>query len=98
MQTRINILNKPGMLTDVDRKQPLQHMCEHCNFETCLDLSEPIKVFVYGTRMELPVQLYTRDVASFISWWTENVLPDLNGFSGFHNIKFELQAFELVND
>jgi len=96
MLEKINILNKLGMLTDEDRKARLQHGCEHFTFETCLDLSKPIKVIPYGTRQEFSVQEYSRDVSSFMVWWTNNVMKDLNGFSGFHNVKFELVNFKLV--
>jgi hypothetical protein len=46
---RINVLNKPGMLTDEDRKQPLEHGCDHFTFKSCLDLSEPVQIIPYGT-------------------------------------------------
>lgn len=41
---KINILNKPGFLTTEDRKETLQHNCDHIEFTTCLDLSEPVKM------------------------------------------------------
>ena len=94
---KINILNKVGLLTAEDRKAPLEHGCEYFTFKTCLDLSEPIKVIPYGRLDKYPFQEYSRDVASFICWWTHFVQKDLNGFSGFHNIKWELVGFELVS-
>jgi hypothetical protein len=93
---KINILNKLGFLTTEDRKEKLQHGCEHVTFETCLDLSQPIKVIPYGNSKELSIQLYSRDVASFICWWTHFIQKDLNGFSGFHNVQFELVGFVIV--
>ncbi len=92
----LNILNKKGLLSDEDRKAPLQHNCEHFKFETVLDLSEPIKVTPYGSSGgKYPLNYYSADVASFICWWTNFVMHDLNGFSGFHHIKFELIGFEV---
>jgi len=93
---KINILNKRGLLTDEDRKEILQHGCEWLTFETCLDLSEPIRVIPYGGSKKIGLQQYSRDVASFMCWWTHFVQRDLNGFSGFHNVKFVPVGFEIV--
>jgi hypothetical protein len=41
------------------------------------------------------VEVYSRDVASFISYWNYFVAKDLNGFSGFSHVKFELVGFQL---
>jgi hypothetical protein len=93
---KINILNKTGLLSDEDRKAPLSHGCNTFTFETCLDLSMPIKVIPHGTRNMYSLQEYSKDVASFICWWTLFVRKDLNGFSGFHHVQFELVGFEIV--
>lgn len=93
---KINILNKTGLLTDEDRKEPLQHGCNYFTFETCLDLSQPVKVIPYGDPTEVSLQNYTRDVANFICWWTHFVHKDLNGFSGFSHVKFEPVGFVVV--
>jgi hypothetical protein len=93
---RANILNKQEFLTKEERKQPLYHSCEHLQFETCLDLSEPIKVIPFGTTNKVSLEQYSKDVASFISWWTYFVRKDLNGFSGFHNVKFVPVGFTIV--
>jgi hypothetical protein len=71
--SRLNILNKVGLLTEEDRKEPLHHGCDWFTFKTCLDLSEPIKVIPYGTRTEVSLEMYSRDIASFICWWTHFV-------------------------
>lgn len=92
---KINILNKAGLLTAEDRKEKLQHGCDYFIFETCLDLSEPIKVIPYGNINEVSLQIYSRDVARFISWWTIFVFKDLNGFSGFNGVKFEPVGFKI---
>lgn len=95
---KTNILNKPGMLTDEDRKQPLEHGCNHFSFKTNLDLTEPIEVFPYGGvegGTVKTVDQYSQDVASFICWWTNFVMKDLNGFSGFSHVKFKLIGFTL---
>ena len=93
---KINILNKVGLLTAEDRKEKLQHGCEHFTFETCLDLSEPIKVIPYGNETKVSLQNYSRDIARFFCWWTHFVQKDLNGFSGFSNVKFEPVGFTVV--
>jgi len=92
---KINILNKVGMLTEEDRKQPLEHGCNHFTFKTCIDLSQPIKVIPYGVSKEQSFQAYSQDIASFMVWWTNFVMEDLNGFSGFSHVKFELEGFTL---
>lgn len=94
---KINILNKVGMLSDKDRKEPLSHGCDHFTFESCIDLSKGVKVIPYGSRDKFTVAQYTQDVATFFVWWTNMVLKDLNGFSGLCHVKFELVGFELVN-
>lgn len=93
---KINILNKQGMLTDLDRKEPLQHGCSYLTFETNLDLTEPIKIKPYGLAKEISAEKYSQDLASFFVWWKHFVMKDLNGFSGFSNVKFELIGFKLI--
>ncbi len=93
---KLNILNKQGMLTDTDRKEKLIHDCNWVSFYTNLDFTEPIKVVPFGDTKELPVELYSQDLASFMVWWTHFIMKDLNGFSGFGNVKFELVGFKLV--
>lgn len=93
--TNINIFGGEGYLTDEQRKKPLQHGCEHLTFESCIDLSKPIRVIPYGNSKECSLQQYSRDVASFFCWWTNNVHKDLNGFSGLHSAKFELVGFTI---
>ena len=94
---RINILNKSGFLTNEDRKEPLEHGCDFFTFKTNLELSEPIKVTPYGGYTEYSINQYSRDVASFICFWEHFVKKDLNGFPGFHNVKFELIGFKIIN-
>lgn len=91
----MNILNKNGFLTDEDRKESLVHGCNYFTFESCLDLSSGVKVIPYGSYSEYTVNQYSRDLASFMCWWDYFVKKDLNGFSGFHNVKFELVGFTL---
>lgn len=93
---RINILNYEGLLTDEDRKKPLEHTCDNFTFVSCLDLSQPIKVIPLGNSTEFTVDDYSRDVASFISWWSYFVKRDLNGFSGFYHTQFKLIGFTLI--
>lgn len=86
------------MLTDEDRKAPLEHGCNHVTFKTCLDLSEPVKVIPYGNPKAISLKNYTEDVMSFTAWWVHFVRKDLNGFSGFSHVKFELVGFEIVTE
>ena len=96
---KVNILNKTGLLTDEDRKAPLVHTCNYFTFETCLDLSEPIKVIPLSNKTDLvSLQAYSKDVCSFICWWSHFVKKDLNGFSGFSNVKFEPLGFKVIHD
>ena len=92
---RINILNKVGMLSDEDRKQPISHGCNYFRFESCVDLSSGVKVIPYGNRQMYSINDYSQDLASFMCWWTKFVMKDLNGFSGFSHVKFELVGFKL---
>jgi hypothetical protein len=94
---KINILNKVGMLTDEDRKQPLSRGCNYFSFETCVDLSIGVKVIPYGSALLYSVNNYSQDLASFMCWWNHFVMKDLSGFSGFSHVKFELVGFELVD-
>lgn len=93
---RINILNRQGLLTDEERKEPLIHNCQHFTFKTCLDLSQPIEVIPYGSSELYSLNDYSQDIANFIAWWTHFVRRDLNGFSGFHNVKFHPIGFKIV--
>ena len=45
---------------------------------------------------KISLQNYSKDVASFICWWTHFVKKDLNGFSGFSHVKFEPQGFDVI--
>lgn len=94
----INIFGGEGYLTDEQRKMPLEHGCESFTFKTCMDLSQPIEVTQYGIATKQPLSWYSTDIASFIAWWTRNVGESLNGFSGFHNVKFIPMGFTLVED
>lgn len=91
----MNILNKEGFLTAKDRKEKLQHGGDHLQFSSCIDLSDLIQVWTYGTESTVSIENYSKDLASFFSWWTENVLKDLNGFSGFSNLKFKFVNFTI---
>lgn len=93
-----NILNKKGFLTDEDKKQPIDHSGHFFSFISCVDLSQGVKVIPHGNGFieEFTTDQYSRDLASFITWWTQHVMKDLNGFSGFCNIKFDFVNFKLV--
>jgi len=93
---KINILNKQGMLTDEDRLEPFFQSCSYFTFETNLELSIPVKVTPHGNGGKYPLDWYSQDLASFICYWKHFVMKDLNGFSGFSHVKFELVNCELV--
>lgn len=91
---KLNIFNQEGYLTDKQRKEPLEHICNHFIFKSNMDLSEKIKVipigWTEGEEFKLVwLERYTTDIAIFISWWTIHVWRDLNGFPGLSCIKFE---------
>lgn len=92
-----NILGSEGFLTEKQRKEPLEHGCRFLTFETCLDLSQGVKVKTYGGASQISVEDYSQDLAAFICWWEYFVKKDLNGFSGFSHVKFKLVDFELVD-
>jgi len=93
----MNILNKQGLLTEQDRKEPLVRGCDYFTFKTNLDLSIPVEIIPYGNSKEFSLEIYSRDVASFISFWTNFVSGDLNGFSGFNGVKFIPVGFTIKN-
>ncbi len=94
--SRLNILNKQGLLSDEDRLEDLYHSCDHVAFSSCLDLSRPIKVIQHGRSGRVSLANYTRDVANFFVWWAHFVHKDLNGFSGMSHITFDLGDLEIV--
>jgi hypothetical protein len=90
---RYNIFGKKGFLSSEDRKKPLEHSCDMFKFVSCVDLSIGVKVIPYTfiSSDKFSVEDYSRDLCSFMVWWTNNVWNDLNGFNGFSNVKFELK-------
>jgi len=79
-------------ITTEERKKKLTHMCNYFNFESCIDLSQGVKVtpILRGKDMvEIPFNVIAQDIACFTAWWTMNILPTLNGFSGLDTIKWE---------
>lgn len=92
----MNILNKQGMLSDSDRKQPLSHTSNYFTFESCLDLSIGIKVIPLDNYPTHPISRYSQDLASFMCWWNHFVMKDLNGFSDFSHVNFELIGFTII--
>lgn len=93
---KINILNKQGMLTDSDKKKPLFHSGQHFTFESCIDLSIGVKVTPFGNSNKYPVNYYSQDLSAFMCWWEYFVKKDLNGFSGFSHVNFELVGFTII--
>jgi len=93
---RLNILNKQGMLTNEDRKQPLSHGCQWFTFQSCIDLSDGVKVIPYVNSDKITINQYSQDLSSFMCWWNYFVMKDLSGFSGFSHVKFELVGFTII--
>lgn len=93
----MNILNKQGILSESDRLEPLTHSCQYFTFETCIDLSIGVKVIPYGNFNKYKVSQYSQDLASFMCYWNQFIMKDLNGFSGFSHVQFELVGFTLVS-
>lgn len=92
-----NILNKSGLLTDEDVKEPFEYGGMHFTFKTNMDLSIPIKVIAYGRDgATYTLNQYSSDVANFTCYWTNVVMKKLNGFSGFYHVKFELVNFKIA--
>lgn len=73
---KINILNKQGMLTEEDRKAPLERGLGHFTFKSCLDLSCGVDVIPYGNPQRVSIDHYSQDVASFITFWTQFVMKE----------------------
>lgn len=94
----INIFGRKGLLTDQERKMPLEHGCSHFSFKACMDLSEPVQVIPYGNGGKYTLDWYSQDLASFMCWWTNFVMKDLNGFSGFSHVRFQPVGFEIVDN
>jgi hypothetical protein len=94
---KINILNKVGMISNEDRTQSLTHGCNWFTFVTCVDLSIGVKVIPYGgINDKYSIEKYSQDLSSFMCWWNHFVMKDLNGFSGFSHVTFELVGFTLI--
>ena len=91
---KMNILNKTGLLTAQDGKALFKHQTANFLFETCLDLSEPVKITAFS-RTEVSANMYSQNIAEFIAYWAYFVRKDLNGFSGFSNVKFEPIGFTI---
>jgi hypothetical protein len=79
--SRLNILNKEGLLSKQDCKEPLIHGCQH-------RLSQHALTYLVSPKfrhMELVVRYpynYAATLHYFIDWWVYFVKSILNGFSG----------------
>jgi hypothetical protein len=92
----MNFFGGKDYLDDNQRKKILEHGCEYFTFKTCVDLSEPIQVIPYGNLNEFTLNQYSIDISNFICWWSNVILKDLNGVSGFNNLKFEPINFKII--
>lgn len=86
--------NNMSFISEEERKKPLKHMCAYFVFESCVDLSSGVKatpIVLNKSDEKVGLDIVARDVASFSAWWTMNILPTLNGFSGVDTIKWEFE-------
>lgn len=77
-------------LTDEERKSKLVRN-ENCfTFETCIDLSQPIKVSseVYKKDQDRYLEQLAIAISGFMCWWSRDVHKKLNGFSGTDCVKW----------
>ena len=56
------------MITEEDRKHPIDHGCKYFKFKSSVDLSIGVQVIPYGYSMEYDVESYSQDLASFMCW------------------------------
>jgi hypothetical protein len=81
-------------LTEAERKEKIIHNCEYYQFESCVDLSQGVKIKQIYYRDEDLTKTHPEklavDVAQFTIWWTYSFHKKLNGFSGIDTIKFEV--------
>lgn len=84
-----------GYYTEIERKQRLESNIHSSGiwFESCVDLSEPVKIHGYKSRKEkgLANELdLASAVGSFMTDWALNFRPRLNGFQGTDCVRWEI--------
>lgn len=78
-------------LTQEERKAPYIDCYDHYQFATVADLSEPIVITRrIGACLPVPSVL-AKETAMFWHRWQMDVLPRLNGWSGFGSVKIQIQ-------
>lgn len=81
-------------LTEAERKEKIIHNCEYYQFESCVDLSEGVKIKQLYYRdddlIKTNPEKLAADVAQFTIWWTYSFHKKLNGFSGIDTIRFNV--------
>ena len=87
-----NYLGYEGFLTDEDRKKYLEYG-DTIIFTTCLDLSCGIKVRSKGF---VSIGYYSQRLSEFMVWWSKNILPWLNGFSGADLVRFDISELKIL--
>lgn len=83
-------------LTEDERKKTLKHICNHFEFTSCVDLLQvvkirPLSLTTKNLSSEIAAKLVAADVALFTAWWMIAFHEQLNGFSGFGAIKWDLE-------
>ena len=91
----MNILNKTGLISGNDKKIPFTHIGKYLEFKSCLDLSSGVNIKPISDFEILSIEDYSKELSDFIIWFSENIKNDLNGFSGFDNIKYNLINFNI---
>lgn len=82
--------------TPAEKTARIFHSCDRFSFESCVNLSQGVKItpLVDGDESDKPVKVkrdhLIADVAQFTLWWTLNIYPELNGFSGIDTIVWNL--------
>lgn len=85
-----------ALLSDKERKEPFTRSVYWLSFSSVVDLSEPVVVTMIGTRTEISGNMLAREISAFTAWHVRNILPQLNGFSGYDTIQWNLSTLKIV--
>ncbi len=75
--------------TEDECKQTISHICGDHIFESVADLSNGVSITPLDN--ELNLQKYASDIAQFTLWWQGTYWKHLIGFSGIHNVQWNLK-------
>lgn len=97
MPESVNILFGQGKINKEQGKENWTTTGEFLEFDTSLDFSKPIKVSSINGD-EITISQYSRDLADFICYWSNNILVDLSVLPKFKDVQFEFVNFKLIPD